>query len=190
MTPTEEQTERILSYLRRETSPVPALFNDITEMYKVNLPVFMLDDESFLVISDEKVDGKVVTAYDYQSILLDPIAICLNTEGSKHSSRGFKLSEFNSKLWVLLHEITHVVYRDEIKNHLREESKRLEDKKIDIEGLLAFSSLTRLGIERRVNKIAHSEYKKLRHHIHKDKYEWKSGKKPDIEIVRYDFFSI
>ena len=151
---------------------------------------YTIDDEGFLVISGKKVNGQVVTAYAYLSILLDPIAICLNTEGSRHSSRGFKLSEFNSKLWVLLHEITHAVYRDVIKNHLREESKRLEDKKIDIEGILAFSSLTHLGIERRINKIAHLEYKKLRPYISKDKYEWKSGKKPDIEIVRYDFFSV
>ena len=42
MTLVEEQTERILAYLRRETSPVPTLFKDITKMYNVNLPVFML----------------------------------------------------------------------------------------------------------------------------------------------------
>lgn len=186
MTLAEEQTERILAYLRRETSPVPTLFNDITEMYKVNLPVFMLDNKTL------DVDGKIVTLDG--TILSDPIAICLNTECKRCSSRGFKLSEFNSKLLLHLHEITHIVYRDEIINHLREESKRLEDENISretlLDFLLDFRNLVHWGIEKRITKIAHLEYKKLRPYICKDKYEWKSSKKPDIEIVKYDFFSV
>lgn len=188
MTLEEEHTERILAFLRRETSLVPDLFKDIAEMYNVNLPIFIIDNKAFSHISDVEVNGKIVTLLE--NVFSDPIAICLNIECSRYSSRGFKLSEFNSKLLTHLHEITHIVHRDEIKNYLIKELEGLKRENVGIEGILAFRDLTHLGIEKRITKIAHSEYKKLRPYIHKDEYEWKNGKKPDIEIVKYDFFSV